>query len=188
MNLILPKALEVDRTLQAIRYDFRVILEIIEMLNDNDLEDVDKAEALVQMFYVNSEQIRNYQEAVQQCFRFIDHSDRKQSKKGPRLVDWEQDFDYIIAPVNRVFGCEAREIKYDPMNNTGGLHWWTFLGAYMEIGENSLFSQIVSIRDKRARGKKLEKYEREWYSRNADLVNLRQKFTASEESLLKEWM
>ena len=45
------------------------------------------------------------------------------------------------------------------------LHWWTFLGAYMEIGE-SLFSQILSVRMKKAKGKKLEDWEREFYKEN----------------------
>ena len=186
MNLTLPKALEVDGKLQPIRYDFRVILEIIEMLNDADLSDADKAEALLQMFYLNPEEITDLQDAVQKCFRFIDYS-QKSKKPGPRLIDWEQDFDYIIAPVNRVLGCETRAIEYDPDTNTGGLHWWTFMSAYMEIGGECLFSQIVSIRDKQARGKKLEKHEREWLRRNADIVRIQTKYSSSEKDILKEW-
>ena len=103
-------------------------------------------------------------------------------------MDWEQDFNYIIAPINRVLGKEIREIPYDFDANTGGLHWWTFMSAYMEIGGDCMFSQIVSIRDKQARGKKLEKYEREWLRRNADIVNLKQKFTGKENELFHEWM
>ncbi len=34
---------------------------------------------------------------------------------------------------------DIRSIKY--------MHWWTFFGLYLEIGE-SLFSTVVSIRDK----------------------------------------
>ena len=182
----LPKAAEINGEEHPFRYDYRVILEIILMLGDPDLTDADKAEALLEMFYLHPENITDYREAAKQCYQFIDHSDRP-TKKGPRLVDWEQDYNYIIAPINRVLGCEVRAIEYDPEANTGGLHWWTFLAAYMEVGGDCLFSQIVSIRDKKARGKKLEKYEREWWRRNADLVNIKQKYSDSENELLKAW-
>lgn len=189
MNLSLPKALEIGGIMQPVRYDFRVILDIIEMLNDGDLTEEDKVEALLTMFYMFPEEITDQTEAVQACFRFIDHQsgDRQRTKPGPQLIDWEQDIDLIIPAVNHVLGREIREIEYVPETNTGGLHWWTFLSAFMEIGEESLFSQVLSIRDKRARGKKLEKHEREFWSRNRDLVEIRTKFTAAENDILKEW-
>ena len=89
--------------------------------------------------------------------------------------------------MNRVLGYESRAVKYDVENNTGGVHWWTFLAAYMEIGGDCLFSQIVTIRDKKQRGKKLEKYEREWLKRNADIVNLKTNYTESENKVFEEW-
>lgn len=186
MNYSLPKTVYVDGQELAVRYDFRVILEIIAMLSDNDLTGMDKTEALIDMFYVEPDEVRNLKAAVEACFHFIDNSKRT-LKKSPRLTDWEQDFEYIIAPVNRVLGYECRSVEYDPETNTGGVHWWTFLAAYMEIGGDCLYSQIVSIRDKQARKKKLEKYERDWLKRNGDLVRIRQNYTAAEEELLKEW-
>ena len=182
----LPSSVEIDGEQHPIRTDYRVILEIIQMLADPDLSDADRAEGVLDMFYLHPEEILDYKEAVSQCFRFIDHSDRP-SRKSPRLVDWEQDFEYIIAPVNRVLGYEARAVEYDPETNKGGLHWWTFLAAYMEIGGDCTFAQIVSIRDKRARGKKLEKWERDWWRRNSDIVNLRKKYSESENELIKAW-
>ena len=45
----------------------------------------------------------------------------------------------------------------------------------------------MRIREKLRTGKKLEKYERSWYSKNRDLVHLRPKFSQAEETILKEW-
>jgi hypothetical protein len=78
-----------------------------------------------------------------------------------------------------VLGYECRSVEY--------LHWWTFMGAYMEIGGDCAFSQIVSLRSKLAKGKKLEKYEREWLRQNWDLVTLPTKYTAEDEEMLKKW-
>lgn len=184
MNFSLPKSVFIDGKEHAIRYDFRVILEIITMLEDEELDGADKTEALLTMFYLDPPE--NEKAAVDACFDFIDNS-KREKKKAPRLTDWEQDFDYIVAPVNRVLGYDCRGVDYDPETNTGGLHWWTFVAAYMEIGGDCLYSQIVSIRDKQARKKKLEKYERDWLRRNGDLVRLKPRYTSEEEELLKEW-
>ena len=187
MNYELPNSVLVGGVPVAVRSDFRVILDIMEALNDPDLDDADRSAAVIQMFYPNWRKLRNYQEALEKMFWFIDGGQAREKKKSPRLVDWEQDFDRIIAPVNRVLGMEARAVPYDPKKNTGGLHWWTFLAAYMEIGNDCLFSQIVSIRDKMKRGKKLDKNEREWYRRNRDLVEIKTHYSDAELALEKEW-
>ena len=187
INLTLPKSVEINGETYRIRYDFRVIIEILIMLNDADLSNEDKAEALLMMFYVDPEEITDVREAVNQAYQFIDGYSNRKPQKGPRLTDWEQDLDYILAPINRVLGFECRAIEYDSENNTGGLHWWTFLSAYMEIGGDCLYSQIVSIRDKQARGKKLEKYEREWLNRNSDIVKIKTKYSDSDSELIDAW-
>jgi hypothetical protein len=187
MEYSLPKTVQVGDQQLRIRYDFRVILTILEALNDPDLNDVGKAQCLLELFYYDPVDMRHGKEAVEACYRFIDLGE-KEEKKSPRVMDWQQDFKYIIAPVNRVLGYEARNVDYDFDANTGGLHWWTFMAAYMEIGGECTFSQIVSIRDKQARGKKLEKHEKEWLSRNRNLVDFRQKFSEAETDLAKEWM
>ena len=187
MEFSLPKSVEIDGEKHDIRYDFRVVLEIIMMLQDTDLTDEDKTEALIDMFYIDPDKIRDMKGAVEKCFWFIDcGSDRKQ-KKSARLLDWEQDFEYIIAPVNRVLGYEARAVEYDPDRNVGGVHWWTFISAYMEIGSDCLFSQIVSMRDKQARGEKLDKYERKWMRRNSDIVQLKQRYSTAENDIIDAW-
>ena len=92
-------------------------------------------------------------------------------------MDWEQDFEYIIAPINRVSGHDIRTDDY--------LHWWTFISYYYEIGD-CLFAQIVRIRKALKKGK-LDKVDREWYRENRDLVDFKQRFTDAEEELLNLW-
>lgn len=94
-------------------------------------------------------------------------------------MDWEQDFQLIVSPVNHVLGFECREAEY--------LHWWTFLGAYYDIGD-CLFAQVVGIRKKKAKGVKLDKSDQAFARENADLVNLKVKATATEEAVFDEWI
>jgi len=188
MNYTLPTTAEIDGVEVPIRTDFRVCLEIIEALNDADLDDSDRSAVALALFYPDLDAVHNYDEALLQCLIFLDGGrERNYNKKSPRLMDWAQDFDRIIAPVNRVLGYEARAVPYDAEANTGGLHWWTFLAAYMEMGNKCLFSQIVNIREKLKRGKKLDKEERAWYNRNRDLVDLKTQYTEAEKEIEKEW-
>lgn len=178
MTYGLPTSLNIGGSEYAIRTDYRVILELIEVLNDPDFSDTDKAQATIETVIEDWENVTDYAEALRQCFWFIDMG-QPSGKKTARLVDWQKDFPYIIAPVNRVLGFESRAVEY--------LHWWTFMSAYMEIGGECAFAQIVNIRSKMAKGKKLEKYEREWLRQNREIINLPQKYTAEDEEILKKW-
>jgi hypothetical protein len=93
-------------------------------------------------------------------------------------MDWEQDFQWIVAPVNRVLGRDVRE--------DAPLHWWSFLSAYYEIGDCT-FAQIVRIRDMQARGKPMDKADKEWARRNADLIHLKNKYSEADDELLAAW-
>lgn len=128
----------------------------------------------------------HYEEALKKCFWFINGGIEDVGKKGPVLVSWEQDIQYIIAPINRITGRDIRGIDYDEKSNTGGLHWWTFLSAYTEIGD-CLFAQIVRIRNLIAKGKRLDKYDQQWYNQNRHLVELKRSYTEAEDDVLKQW-
>lgn len=190
MNWGLPTSVEIGGESYEIRTDFRVILDIFVMLNDPDLDGADRAEGILEMFYVAPESIppQCLQEAVDRFTWFQNGGQEQQNgKKQPRLVDWERDYPLIVPPINRIFGRDIREVPYDIETNTGGVHWWTFLGAYNDLGDCT-FAQVVRIRDKKARGKQLDKDEREWSRRNADLVQIKNKLSKSEEENILLWM
>ena len=181
MNYGLPTSVNIAGKDVPIRTDFRVMLDIIGIMHDPEFTDEEKGMATLAAFYPDLEDIQDGKEALDKMMWFLDcGEDKSKQKNTPSLVDWEQDWGHIIGPVNRVLGYEARAVPYDPDENTGGLHWWTFIAAYMEIGGDCVMSQIVSIRDKLKRHKKLEKYEREFYRRNKDLVDIKQRYTEAE--------
>lgn len=187
MDYGLPKTVDINGTSFRVRYDFRVILEIFEALNDLDLTDQDKAYAVLQMFYVDFEDLTDYETALKQLFRFINRGEEETQKtKQPQLVSWEHDFQYIVAPINRALGHEIRSVEYDIEKNTGGVHWWTFLGGYLEIGD-CFFAQVVRIREKKAKGKALDKSDREFYKKNRDVIDIKTKYTQAEKDLLDTW-
>lgn len=177
----LPTSLEVGGVMREIRTDYRAALDLCVALSDPELSNEDKVYALIGIFYPDWEEIhpRHYQEATNKCIWFLNGgSDEEPTRKAPKLMDWEQDFQLIVSPINRVIGREIREPK--------PLHWWTFLSAYYEIGD-CLFSQVVRIRDKKAKGKPLDKEEKEWYKNHRDMVDIKTVYTQAEQDLLAQF-
>ena len=175
MRYALPKSREVNGTEYSIRTDYRDILRIIEAMNDPDLDDAEKAYVSLFIFYEDFEDIPtdSYEEAFKQLSWFMDCGDDKPKKQTvqAKLIDFDQDATIMIPAINRVAGKEIRDLDY--------LHWWTFLGYYMEVGECT-FSTVLSIRSKRAKGKKLEKWEQDFFNENRDLVLIRHKESEEE--------
>lgn len=169
----LPESLTVGGTDWKIRTDFRAILDILKYFSDPEYELDEKWEICLDILYEDYEKMFPdlKQEAAEKAVWFIDMGIEDDGKRMPHTMDWEQDAPIIIPSVNKVLGTEIRSAKY--------IHWWTFLGAYMEIG-NGLFSQVLGIRKKKAKGKRLEKWENEFYKENKNLIDLKEKYTEEE--------
>lgn len=181
MNLYLPETVSVRERELAIRWEYRDVLTILAALADPELSQQDKTLAALAIFYPDAEDELDpddVPEALERLNWFIEGGQEPRDEKGPKLMDWEQDFPYIIAPINRVIGRDVRGAE--------PLHWWTFLSAYYEIGD-CLFAQIVRIRDMKARGKTLDKTDREWARKNADLIRFKTKTTEAEDDMLALW-
>lgn len=180
MNWSLPESVEVQGVTYSIRTDYRCILDILTDLSDPEADGRDRALAVLIGLYPDFDDMppEHYEDAIQAGLNFINCDSNDAPHKAPRLVDWEQDYPLIIAPINRVIGGEVRSVEY--------MHWWSFLAAYQEIGDCT-FAQVVRIRDHLARGKSLDKSDREWYRKNRHLVDFKRKYTSADDALMKEW-
>lgn len=177
----LPVSLEVGGQDRDIRTDFRDILVIIQAFNDPDLTDQEKNFIMLKILYPDFEQIPfdNMQEAAEQAVWFLDCGQVDEEKKPTKKVmDWEQDESLVFPAINNVAHQEVRALSY--------LHWWTFIGYFMEIKEGT-FSVVLGIRQKNAKGKKLEKWEQEFYRNNKQLCDLKKRYSAEEQAEIDYW-
>lgn len=179
MNWSLPDSVEVQGVAYPIRTDYRCVLDILADLSDPEADGEDRAAAVLIGLYPDFDDMppEHYDDAIREGMRFINCDAEDAPRKAPRLVDWEQDCNLIIAPINRVMGKEIRAVEY--------IHWWTFLAAYQEIGDCT-FAQVVRIRDHLARGK-MDKADWEWYRKNRRLVDFKRKYTEAEDAEAKKW-
>lgn len=180
----LPKTLNIGGKDYIIRYQFGAVLTILSAYNDPELEDDEKMEVLLTIIYPDLQEIpqEHISEAIQKACEFIDCGQKDEGKSKPKLVDWDKDADIIIPAINNVAGTEVRA--------NPDLHWWTFWGFFMSIGD-SLFSSVLHIRKKRSSRKKLEKWEEEFYRDNKSLIDMKtpetEEIKAEKENILK-WL
>lgn len=166
----LPTSVVIGGREYPIHADYRDILEIFAYLDDPDQPEYIRWQIALALFYDGEIPPAHMQEAMEYLSDFISCGSRD-GKPGPKLLDWEQDAQMIVADVNKVAGTEIRAVEF--------LHWWTFLAYFNAVGEGQL-STLVSIRDKLRRGKKLEKWEQEFYRENKSRVDFKKKYSAED--------
>lgn len=169
----LPTIKVLEDKVYTLNTDYRDILDIIEYLTGEG----DKQEAVyiaLALFYEEFEEMPTsaYIEAWEYLRDFISLF-QPESKTPPiQLVDWQKDFNMIAAGVNAVLGTEIRQVEY--------MHWFTFMGYYSAIGDSN-FATVVSIRNKKKKGKKLDEQEREFYRENKEIIDLPKKYSKEEQ-------
>lgn len=142
--------------------DYRMVLDCFSALNDNELTKDERITACLLIFYEDFDSVLDIYmlseellvKLVNEMFKFFNCGQLEEMhKNNPRLIDWNKDEQLVCSAINKVAGQEIRAVKY--------MHWWTFMGYYLAIGESAL-STVVSIRYKIVHGKKLEKYEKDF--------------------------
>lgn len=181
----LPTSLTVGGVGYPIRYGWRAVMDIFAAFNDPELDNGEKTEVMLRILYPDWWEIpaEHLREAAEKAAHFLDCGQKREQDHKPRLVDWEQDANILIPAVNHANG--GRDVRLTP-----DLHWWTFFGLYMSI-EGGVFSTVLHIRQKRAKGKKLEKWEEEFCRDNRNLVEIRKPVTAEDleaKAYFEKWL
>lgn len=163
----LPVSVTVEGNLYHIRNDgdYRVVLDCFSALSDLEMDD--EAERVLTALYLFYEvdsvdeilACDDIAKLVSEMYNFFSGGkpDTEEERHLPKVIDWDTDSAMIFSAVNAVTGKELRAEEY--------VHWWTFTGYYMAVGESTL-STVVGIREKIVRGKELEKWERKFKIEN----------------------
>ena len=169
----LPTSLDVGGKSWAINSDFRDVLRTLTAFEDPDVSDEEKAFICLHNTYPDLDDMPrgDLQAAFDAAVAFIDHGSVDSGRPSPRTMDWTQDANLIFPAVNKVAGLEVRGVEY--------MHWWTFMGYFMEI-KDTTYATILGLRGKKARGKKLEKDEKEFWNHNRGICELKKRYTEEE--------
>lgn len=171
------------------RGDYRMVLDCFAALNDIELEKEERVYCALIIFYEDFNSLEDLMhftrlnEAVTKMYWFFNCGDDRGigAVKHYKLIDWDGDSQLIASAINRVANTEIRLAEY--------VHWWTFMGYYLAIGESPL-ATVVGIRSKLSEGKKLEKYETKFKNDNPQYFIWNNKSVEDremEESIMSLW-
>lgn len=165
MNILvdgLPEAVEVAGKRHKIRTDFRICLKTIMACEDPSLTGHEKAMViLTNLFETVPDDLET---ALEKAKWFLDCGEQKQETDEfkPRVYSFIKDANFIFAAFRQTHGIDLQ---------TEDLHWWKFVALFMDVGGDTTFSQLTSLR-KRVKTGKASKHEREMARELGDLFEI----------------
>lgn len=141
MNILLETGLpqEIDGT--PIYADYRNMIRFEQILADETLSDMEKAQAGLAQLY-DALPPGGVQHAINRLIWFYTCGDvPKHEKKGrspDRAYHFDQDARYIYAGFYAAYGISLTTVKF--------LHWWEFMALLESLPETTLMGQIMRWR------------------------------------------
>ena len=114
------------------------MLVIMQAFADPELQMDEKYDVMLMILYEDLDSIpmEATEEAIKQGLWFLDCGQQEDDKRPPvKVMDWEQDESLVFPAVNKVAGREVRAVEY--------MHWWTFMGYFMEIDDGTFFYALA---------------------------------------------
>lgn len=128
----LPDGVTVDGRFYRLDFDFRNVLRMIDILDDDDLMPDAQEYNAIRCLTKHPRNVHNVLEAVKVLL--FDHSPKKNSQK---ITDFVQDAGMIRAAFRQAYGIDLYTEK---------LHWIAFSELLNAIPEGNRYAEVVGIR------------------------------------------
>ena len=170
MNILyeqFPEAIEIDGVEYPINSDYRTCLRIIKAYESSELTTIEKHIVMLELLY--KKQPENKTEAIIKGIKFLNcgmdykADELQESEHEARIFSFKQDAQYIFTAINKSHRID--------ISNIDNLHWWKFCYMFSDINEDTMFSRIIDLRNRKKLGK-LTKEEKEYYARNKKTLEL----------------
>jgi hypothetical protein len=138
-NIILDALPETSNGLR-INSDFRVSILFELLMQDNQINEKDKLELALDLYYV--EEIKDVNTAFANIIYFYacgkKHKESQDAEQHKQIYSFEYDAEYIFSAFLSQYNLDLNSIKY--------LHWWKFKALFNSLNEDHLFSKIMGYR------------------------------------------
>lgn len=174
MNILLgdlPTKLKVNDNIYDIRYDYQTALRIIEAFEDNLLTDNEKAYIMLKNIYYEDIKDEDIEEAYKKAVLFLDCGIEDEKKARKKIYSFGQDSMYIYSGITAQHSLEE---------NGKPIHWWKFFSFFCDMSENCTFTNMVYLRNKKAKGK-LTKEEKQEYESMRDILDFKEQYQEKKE-------
>jgi len=183
MNILidlLPKEIEIEGIEYKINSDFRNSMLFELMMSDNMLDDNQKIEQALKLYYPNIPQ--NIDLAVDQllwfyrCGKDVVKSSGSGKGKSTQIYDFNFDDDYIYSAFLDQYNIDLQDIE--------NLHWWKFKAMFKSLREDNEIVKIMGYRSMDL-NKIKDKEEKAHYKKMKDLYKIQNNIGQDETEKLK---
>ena len=160
-----PTKINVNNKVLRINSDFRNCIKIIEAFEDDDLFDEEKYLILIRRLYIDEVKEEDLEQAIIKGIKFLDLGEENENNEEnvKRLYSFSKDDSYIYTGIRQSHNIDLNSIEY--------LHWWNFVYLFLDIGQDSMFNQLVYYRKRKNEGK-LTKDEKKVYISMRKILDL----------------
>ena len=142
-NLLINKLPQFTENGFKIRTDFRESIKFELLMQDRTIEDTEKIELALNLYYYRPDKITDIKKAVEDILWFYKTGDMKETNGSDnnnkkQIYSYEFDAEYIYSAFMEQYNIDLNSIKY--------LHWWKFKALFNSLNENVLFSKIMGYR------------------------------------------
>ena len=142
MNILVdsfPTSLEIDGVDYEIKTDYRYSLYTILAFEDKELTNYEKLNIMLENLFV---EIPDNVEAMLEKTQWFLNGGKESSSDDSenRLYSFSKDASLIFAAFKQTHNIDLEQET--------NLHWWKFLSYFMDLGQNTVFCQLVALRDK----------------------------------------
>lgn len=165
----------------ASKGDWRTMIKCSNALSKDETPNDIKVPAILTMFYDeltidNLDDYAEYLDELIKCMFFIlayGNLEVKQTVKP--TINYEKDIRLIVEAISKEHSEVRTTTSVDIVDEQGFpkgyIHWWTFL-SYLNSCTDTTLNTILGLRYKINNGKKLNKEEREFVSKNKKLMQV----------------
>lgn len=172
---ILPLVVEIDGIEYDINSDFRTSMLFELMMADNELDDKQKIEQAIQLYYPKIP--NNIDKDIEQllwfyrCGKDIIVSNGSGKGKSTQIYDFNFDDDYIYSAFLDQYGIDLQDIEF--------LHWWKFKALFKSLKEDNEIVKIMGYRSMDL-NKIKDKEQKSHYKKMKDLYKIQSKISKDE--------
>ena len=134
-----PKYAVIGGKKYKINSDYRVALDCFKAINDDEIDDIQRAYAVVGLLFGIDIPDKYINEALDKAKIFLNCGKEIEENVTDADMDYVQDYDYIISSFFYTYKVSLDSYKY--------MHWWKFFSLMCGFDEKCILNKVREIRN-----------------------------------------
>lgn len=132
-----PEYIEIDGKEYSINTDYRIAIECLSIVNDESINDFERAIAIAVMLF--GENVPISDKTIELATKYLQCGETRQTQQSRKIdMDFEQDKAFIEASFMSDYQIDLSKTK---------MHWWKFCDLLSGLTEHCVLNRVREIRN-----------------------------------------